>query len=55
MFLVDGKGYSKSLYLDVDDELEKCFLRVTGMTCASCVAAIERNVMKIEGIYLKLL
>ena len=33
----------------VDDDLEKCFLRVTGMTCASCVATIEKNLMKVEG------
>ncbi|XP_054722630.1 copper-transporting ATPase 1-like [Uloborus diversus] len=41
----------KTVYLDVEDNLEKCFIRVTGMTCASCVAAIERNVMKIEGVH----
>lgn len=33
----------------VDDDLEKCFLRVSGMTCASCVATIEKNLMKVEG------
>lgn len=32
-----------------DDDLEKCFLTVTGMTCASCVSTIERNLMKMEG------
>ncbi|XP_056011755.1 copper-transporting ATPase 1-like isoform X3 [Ostrea edulis] len=36
---------------DVDDDLEKCFLRVTGMTCASCVATIEKNLLKVEGIH----
>lgn len=27
-----------------------CFISVTGMTCASCVDAIERNLSKVEGI-----
>ncbi|KFM65871.1 hypothetical protein X975_22176, partial [Stegodyphus mimosarum] len=50
---IDGKPLKKKadVYLDVEDDLEKCFLRVTGMTCASCVAAIERNIMKIEGVH----
>ncbi|KAM4663956.1 copper-transporting ATPase 1 [Discoglossus pictus] len=29
----------------------KCFIQVTGMTCASCVANIERNLRREEGIY----
>uniref|UniRef100_F6VMS7 Copper-transporting ATPase 2 n=1 Tax=Monodelphis domestica TaxID=13616 RepID=F6VMS7_MONDO len=29
---------------------EKCFLRITGMTCASCVSNIERNLLKEDGI-----
>uniref|UniRef100_A0A803XWN5 Copper-transporting ATPase 2 n=1 Tax=Meleagris gallopavo TaxID=9103 RepID=A0A803XWN5_MELGA len=29
---------------------KKCFLQVTGMTCASCVSTIERNLQKEEGI-----
>ncbi|KAJ8282213.1 hypothetical protein COCON_G00047320 [Conger conger] len=33
---------------------EKCFIHVTGMTCASCVANIERNLQKHKGIMLVL-
>ncbi|KAL4229704.1 ATPase Cu transporting protein 7B [Mactra antiquata] len=34
-----------------DEEYDKCFLKVTGMTCASCVATIEKNLKKMEGIH----
>lgn len=29
--------------------LSKCYIQVTGMTCASCVANIERNLRREEG------
>ncbi|XP_070813727.1 copper-transporting ATPase 2 [Chaetodon trifascialis] len=31
-------------------KVQKCFICVMGMTCASCVANIERNLLKHEGI-----
>uniref|UniRef100_A0A671KLQ0 Copper-transporting ATPase 2 n=1 Tax=Sinocyclocheilus anshuiensis TaxID=1608454 RepID=A0A671KLQ0_9TELE len=33
-----------------DRETRKCFVHVTGMTCASCVANIEKNLLKHKGI-----
>ena len=38
----------------VREEIDKIYLRITGMTCASCVNSIERGLMKKRGI-LKLL
>ncbi|XP_064422584.1 copper-transporting ATPase 1 [Latimeria chalumnae] len=34
-----------------DQTPAKCFIQVTGMTCASCVANIERNLNREHGIY----
>ncbi|NWV13476.1 ATP7B ATPase, partial [Ptilonorhynchus violaceus] len=44
-----------SPHLDGSNQLsgateEKCVLQVTGMTCASCVSTIERNLQKEDGI-----
>lgn len=33
-----------------EEEYEKCFIKVTGMTCASCVSLIEKNLSKVDGI-----
>ena len=32
------------------EHLSKAFFHVTGMSCASCVASIEKNLLKKEGI-----
>lgn len=32
------------------EDTEKCFLRVTGMTCSSCVSAIERQLISVKGV-----
>lgn len=35
-----------------EDELSKTYLNIKGMTCASCVIAIEKHCLKIKGIVL---
>ncbi|KAF0885399.1 ATP7B ATPase, partial [Crocuta crocuta] len=41
---------SKSLQDSAAVAPQKCFLQITGMTCASCVSTIERNLQKEAGI-----
>jgi len=32
-----------------NEDTETCFISITGMTCASCVDSIQRNLSKVEG------
>lgn len=44
--------YTKTMTPIHDGEVKpssKCYIQVTGMTCASCVANIERNLRREEG------
>ncbi|UJR35789.1 hypothetical protein I4U23_028537 [Adineta vaga] len=36
---------------DNETDLETCYFTVLGMTCASCVDSIQRNLGKVEGIH----
>ncbi|KAK0139070.1 Copper-transporting ATPase 2 [Merluccius polli] len=51
----NGTGFqrpSNSCLVDSSDaaKIQKCYIGVTGMTCASCVANIESNLLKHRGI-----
>ena len=37
---------SKEVLISMESDVERCFIAITGMTCASCVGNIERNIGK---------
>ena len=38
------------IQMEDDDDLERCYLTITGMTCSSCVTNIEKHLGKVEGM-----
>jgi hypothetical protein len=51
----DQTGNSGAGHVPDDVHLAKCFIHIKGMTCASCVAAIEKHCRKLYGQYVYLL
>ncbi|XP_055766623.1 copper-transporting ATPase 2 isoform X2 [Salvelinus fontinalis] len=45
-----SSGSTKMATAGEEGKVQKCFIRVTAMTCASCVANIERNLVKHRGV-----
>ncbi|VDD95667.1 unnamed protein product [Enterobius vermicularis] len=45
-----GDGDKSPIKLQMEDSIKKCTISIEGMTCASCVAYIERNIGKVKGV-----
>ncbi|XP_055853820.1 copper-transporting ATPase 1 isoform X3 [Episyrphus balteatus] len=48
--LPNGKLNGGPLHVEMEQHLTKCMVHIQGMTCASCVAAIEKHCKKIYGV-----
>lgn len=48
--LIESGGTGDVVKILLDNHLQKCYLQIKGMTCGSCVAAIEKHCRKIYGI-----
>ncbi|CAH1112001.1 unnamed protein product [Psylliodes chrysocephalus] len=47
----DAPSINSDAEEDTSINVQKCYLQVKGMTCGSCVAAIEKHVQKLPGCY----
>lgn len=45
----DASSINSDAEEDTSINVQKCYLQVKGMTCGSCVAAIEKHVQKLPG------
>ena len=44
-----NRDASTTMELTGDEDMDKIYLHITGMTCASCVGSIEKGLMKKKG------